>query len=457
MASDTTAYIITAAVWNVYILSTALLFYLLRKKDIIRKRNIHACLFQVFFSVWTGNIWLTRVNLWPTVYASIPWILSAISNYFCVINWLFSYFIRTIILLNDYYSAKIASMVNKKSAIKNEEELVQLLHLSPAEKFAFNLQKRIINLGKSSSTPDNRQETIALLTNKAGVIKGIGFQELLKCLMYSTMIELVILLIVLGYSEGFTSKALSSSHQFRGLEWIPLYFATVVFLLLVPAFVYLLRNIKDSLFLRLEQTATFVVFYPFFILYVLTYFVRPISNAFSFGYNLWLFMLLTIVHTITVTAPALYALLKKDSGNQKVLLNNSIESFTRVLNDATLFAELKQILVENFSIENALFLEEYGVLVPSGASKQTHTILDAEGTQVQIQNIVKMFIVSGAPNELNITSKTRKAIVAAWQKGGHLSAEILEPAKLEVIQMMYQNSYPRLLRKISERKMKEMV
>ncbi|KAI9144201.1 hypothetical protein BKA69DRAFT_1148569 [Paraphysoderma sedebokerense] len=360
-------------------------------------------------------------------------------------------------------------MINKKSGMKTEDDMLQLLCLSRAEKIAFKLQKKLISVGQPPLISQDRQETVALLTNKVGVIKGIGFPALLKFFIYLGIAEFFLVLIVIGYSGGYSNKALTPSFNAGGLEWIPLYFGIVVFLLAVPAFAYLLRNlnnehgygltkstqVKDSLYLRLEQTVAFTLFYPFFILYLLTYFVRPVAATFTFGYTFWLVILLTILHTVTVTTPALYVLFKKDSSDQKALLNNSLESFSRVLNDSFLFAELKKILVENFAIENALFLEEFDVLVPSGMSRQTHTILDADGTQLQIQSIIRNFIVSGAPNELNITSKTRKAIVAAWQRGGQLSADILEPAKEEVVQMMYQNSYPRLLRRIASAKKKQ--
>ncbi|KAI9144177.1 hypothetical protein BKA69DRAFT_1172957 [Paraphysoderma sedebokerense] len=337
-------------------------------------------------------------------------------------------------------------MINKKSGVKTEEDMLRMLCLSPAEKFAFNLQKKLINFGQPPSTFQDRQETVALLTNKVGVIKGIGFSALLKFFICLGIAEFFLVLIVLGYSGGYSNKALTPTFNAGGLEWLPLYILIVLFLSVVPAFAYLLRNVKDSLYLRVEQMTSFFLFFPFFILYLLTYFVRPVAAIFTFGQSIWLAMLITVLHTVTVTAPALYALLKSGSGDQKALLNNSVESFGRVLNDSFLFAELKKILVENFAIENALFLEEFDVLVPSVMSRQTHTILDADGTQQQIQSIIRNFIVNGAPNELNITSKTRQAIVRAWQRGGQLSADILEPAKEEVVQMMYQNAYPRLLR-----------
>ncbi|KAI9144176.1 hypothetical protein BKA69DRAFT_1172956 [Paraphysoderma sedebokerense] len=424
---DVPAYITTVVVWNAYIICSTILFCALQKKDFIRKRNVTACLFQVFFSLWCGNVWLARLNLWPSISNSVPWIVAAVSNYVSVINWYFSYFTRTVILLNDYYSAKIASMINKKSGVKSEEDVLKLLCLNKGEKFALRLQKKLVTIGQPSSSSHNRQETIALLTNKVGIVRGIGFYALLKWFLYSTIVELIIVLVVTGYTFGFSTKALAPNLATNGLEWI----------------------VKDSLYLKLEQTVALVFFYPFFVLYFLTYYVRAVANVFTFGHTMWFVILLTIAHTTTVTAPALYALLKRDTSDQKALLNSSLESFSRVLNDPFLFGELKQILVENFSIENALFMEEYGALVPSGLSKQTHTILDAEGTQLHIQSIIKNFIVSGAPNELNITSKTRRAIVAASQRGGQLSADILEPAKEEVVQMMYQNSYPRLLRRIS--------
>ncbi|KAI9144197.1 hypothetical protein BKA69DRAFT_846501 [Paraphysoderma sedebokerense] len=188
--------------------------------------------------------------------------------------------------------------------------------------------------------------------------------------------------------------------------------------------------------MKLEQILAISAFYPLFFLFIVTYFVRPVASVFWFGHNFWLFILLFITHTISIACPALYALLRQRGSDQKmILIAHNMDSFLRVLNNKDLFQKFKHILAEDFSIENALFWEEYNALIPSNSSKTTHTILDADAARRQVQYIVNTFILPGSPHELNLSARTRKAIVQQATKNNY-NTDILEPAKNEVIQLM---------------------
>ncbi|KAI9142783.1 hypothetical protein BKA69DRAFT_1066451 [Paraphysoderma sedebokerense] len=426
-------YTVAACLWNFYMIFTGVLFFCLRKKDFIRKRNVPACMTQVFFSVAVGNQWLARSTLWPAVVHSIPWIVSVALNYMCDINWMFSYFFRTVVLLNEYYANKSASTNFKKSALKKEEAVYQHLSLNKAEKFIFRVQKRLFN---RKDNKFRRFASTTLLGESSGstilIKRGIGLPQLLKCLAVSTTIEVILFLIVLGYNKAFSIHTLMDPEfTGNGKEWVPLYICVGIFLITLPYFLHLTRNVHDSIYLKLEHTFALASFYPLFLLYILTYFVKSVSELFPFGYTFWLFLLATITHTVTITCPALYTILK--GGDERILLENSIDSFHRVLNDPSLFLILKDVLVEDFSIENALFIEECMLLdgTPSAMGSRHHsTFLEEDGTPQRIKFIIDTFIVSGAPYELNISSTARKSILSKLQNPEEpLSATVLERMK----------------------------
>ncbi|KAI9144199.1 RGS domain-containing protein [Paraphysoderma sedebokerense] len=193
--------------------------------------------------------------------------------------------------------------------------------------------------------------------------------------------------------------------------------------------------------MKLEQTTALMLFYPIFAIFLASYALKP-----WFGHVIFIIALITINHTVSITIPALYAFFR--GGHENIHVEQSMESFQRVLNDRDMFQRFKIILAEDFSIENAMFLEEYNTLAPNSTSKTTQTILDAESTKKHIEYIVNNFIISGSPYELNLSSKTRKSIISEAKKDNY-TIEILEPAKNEVTQLMYLNSFPRFIRRMS--------
>ncbi|KAI9144175.1 hypothetical protein BKA69DRAFT_1056108 [Paraphysoderma sedebokerense] len=120
-------YLAVAISWNVYLLSSTLLFWTQRKKEIIRKRNVTICMVQVVAVFGASNVWLAKLLVWPYVFFSVPWLLLLFTNYFCSISWQLTYFLRATILLNEYYTNRLGAMLNHKT--NNMEHIVKQLGL----------------------------------------------------------------------------------------------------------------------------------------------------------------------------------------------------------------------------------------------------------------------------------------------------------------------------------------
>ncbi|KAI8052394.1 hypothetical protein BDF22DRAFT_687999 [Syncephalis plumigaleata] len=63
----------------------------------------------------------------------------------------------------------------------------------------------------------------------------------------------------------------------------------------------------------------------------------------------------------------------------------------------------------------------------------------------ELNSLYEEFIGSSAPNEINLTADCRKRLDQAY-KENRLSFEDFEPARYEVLQLIFQNTWPRMLR-----------
>ncbi|KAI9141910.1 hypothetical protein BKA69DRAFT_1166290 [Paraphysoderma sedebokerense] len=359
---------------------------------------------------------------------------------FIGINWMFSYNFRAVILLNEFYANKLATFQNSNSA--NIEKLLGTLKLNRAEKFIFKLQKKLLNADKRMQRSPSESELRQGLVEKAGLTQSFNVAVVLKAVAWTSLFGVFLFLLTMGYTYQFGPASLDPNFKSNGIDYIPVFLFSVLHVMSIPYFLYLIRSVSDSLYIKLEQTVTLAAYIPGFIMWLLTYFVPFFERLFWVGPNIWLLLVLFVAHTALFTIPGIYALLK---GNKKPI-DNSVESFQRVLNDKELFQRLKKVLAQDFCVENALFYEEYMALFPNAtASRISHAISTPEAARRHVQYIVKTFIVNGALHELNLTSATKKAVLAEAQKGNY-SVEILERAKNEVVQLMYLNSYQRLLK-----------
>ncbi|KAI9141908.1 hypothetical protein BKA69DRAFT_1174701, partial [Paraphysoderma sedebokerense] len=427
---DLKNYTIAALLWNFYIFVTWLIFVTQRNQELIRKRNVPACMVQ-FIAAWgTSNIWLAKMTAWPYVYFCIPQPLLLFVSYVFSVNWMLSYNFRAIILLNEFYANKLATFQNSNGA--NVEKLLETLKLNRAEKFIFALQKKLLKSSNTLQRTPSSNELKLGIVEKAGLTHTYSTRVVFKAATWTTVFGTALFLLAMGYTYQFGPSSVDPNFHARAIDYIPLFILSALHFFSIPYFLYLIRSVSDSLYIKLEQTVTLATYIPCFTMWLLTYFIPLFEGIFWIGPNIWLLIIHFVAHTSLFTIPGIYALIK---GNRKPI-DNTVESFQRVLNDKELFQRLKKILAQDFCVENALFYEEYMALFPSATtSKISHAISTPEGARRHVQYIVKAFIVNGALHELNLTSATKKAVLAEAQKGNY-SVEILERAKNEVVQLM---------------------
>ncbi|KAI9143698.1 RGS domain-containing protein [Paraphysoderma sedebokerense] len=166
------------------------------------------------------------------------------------------------------------------------------------------------------------------------------------------------------------------------------------------------------------------------------------ADCYRNGDLVWLFSVVVICHTISVTAPVLGVDIMKLRPT-KESVNNTLDNFNKILMDRRLFAQFKKSLAEDFSIENGLFFEDLLALENDENKRKNSPKLYEKSIIAIYQNYIK----PGANHELNIAAPTRKKITQEIQAKNY-KLEIYEQAKKEVCQMMYQTSFPRFLAKL---------
>ncbi|KAI9143699.1 RGS domain-containing protein [Paraphysoderma sedebokerense] len=304
---------------------------------------------------------------------------------------------------------------------------------------------RIISIFKLKRQAEHSASNdLELATSKSSIeIVNLGPRTILKAAGVTYIISTIILLTVLGYADCYRNNGVCKNVYVRdnGLDFLPLYIFVGLYFLLIPCFLYLIKNVKDSYYIKLEFQLTLSTFFILFCLYLV--------DRFGFGKTLtpagdlvWLFSVVVICHTISVTAPVLGVDIMKLRPT-KESVNNTLDNFNKILMDRRLFAQFKKSLAEDFSIENGLFFEDLLALENDENKRKNSPKL----YEKSIIAIYQSYIKSGANNEINIPAPTRKKIIQEIN-AKNFELEIYEQAKKEVCQMMYQNSFPRFLTKL---------
>lgn len=138
--------------------------------------------------------------------------------------------------------------------------------------------------------------------------------------------------------------------------------------------------------------------------------------------------------------------------------------FYAVLKNKIQFIELKGLMQRELCIENALFIEEYTILLegksdkitcgfgfedfPSPEEEAEHNSL----LKLEIHKLFMKFVVNGAQHQLNITSNLTDYITKRFNSEEGAGLEIFNPVLKEVHCMIYQNTFQRFLA-MSQRKM----
>jgi hypothetical protein len=267
----------------------------------------------------------------------------------------------------------------------------------------------------------------------------------------------------------------------------------IVFLIVMPYLIWVMRRVKDSLYMRQEIMMYMIVHIPLFIFYIVGMNViqqmeveralkreeerlaRIASGLPKAGLQqgaggekdlreaagvirgmmpmigLWSF-------TISVVLPVVVALFLR---LKRTKLDYSTESFNEVILNKKEFAKFKEVLAAQLCVENGLFTEQFLKLTklyvppktvfPSAvksdleAHHQSQPVVDVKHQEMVIA-IYDKFIAEGSPHELNILGPTRR-IITQKLKDKHFHPVVFCQAWKEVYGLMFHNSYKAFLHK----------
>ncbi|KAI9145082.1 hypothetical protein BKA69DRAFT_1053029 [Paraphysoderma sedebokerense] len=417
-------YTALVAAFNVYMLSSVAFFWYHRKLEFLQKRQPLLVAIHAVAAIWSGNQFVelapfTSVH-WPRTSGDIgPLLIIYLSGPL----WLLCYFLRCISLVSQYYG----------NAIHVEEAKMNII-----EKSMFRVLRMFIKVDKRGASATDIDPQAAKKPQES--IANFSPKAFLKICAATIAMEIVMVFIVMGYSQCYNpSWTCDQEYIKNGLDMLPIYLFIGIYVCLLPYFIFLIRKVKDSYYLRLELQVTLYIFIVFFTLFIIDWYTPAFSSFNKFGGNLWLLLLVLLCHTVSVTIPTFAAIVLKRKG-KTILVDHSLDAFNKILADRRLFAEFKQSLAQDFCIENALFLEDWMALHSTDPANQKKPA----DLNKAIYGMYTNYIRPGARYELNISSHTKKKIIQAVE-AKTFNIDILEDAKKEVFNMTYLNSFPRFI------------
>ncbi|KAI9144931.1 hypothetical protein BKA69DRAFT_645114 [Paraphysoderma sedebokerense] len=340
-----TAYYTLVGVYNAYMLSTTLVLWYFRRLEFLQKRQPLVLVFHAIVAWLTGN---ELVGLFT--YKEIHWlnvktghIGTYVILYTCTPLWLLCYFLRCISLVSQYYG----------NAIHVTETQLNLVERSIFRFLKFFARDKRVSFDTTSTS------STVKLTENTNVVT-FKLKSFIKTISVVMIIEVVMLLIALGYTKCYNpdGKCLNLGARKAGYDMAAVFAFISIYVLLLPYFLYLIRKVKDSFFLRLELQITLCTFLVMFTLFIIDWYSTTFNTINPYHGYLWLLIGLLLCHTVSVVIPVIAAVVLK-YGKEKVLLNHSIEACEKILNDRRLSVEFRKSLAEDFCIENGLFWEDW--------------------------------------------------------------------------------------------------
>ncbi|RKP21951.1 hypothetical protein ROZALSC1DRAFT_20088 [Rozella allomycis CSF55] len=187
-----------------------------------------------------------------------------------------------------------------------------------------------------------------------------------------------------------------------------------------------LRKINDSLHIQKELMTSLIVTLFFLVLYLVANYSPSDSPLRGPGTSMYSLLGYIFTNFYTCIFPLLRLMFVKKSN-----LQANIEALEQALKDPDSFQELKQLAIEDFSVENILFCQQYSRLLK----------LDPESNAKTVHNIYQNFVVTDAPYELNLPSAVKKAVIQRQDKEG------LDKIAKEVYNMILTNTFRRYIAK----------
>ncbi|KAJ3088480.1 hypothetical protein HK102_008650 [Quaeritorhiza haematococci] len=213
-------------------------------------------------------------------------------------------------------------------------------------------------------------------------------------------------------------------------------FIIVVMYIINPTLLISLRRIKDNFNMKRELIWALAIFIIFYTLYMMSSF-EWIPLIAPLGDYCW--ALLTCVglyHVVVVVWPLLETFRPSSNeihGGPQLAYNQ--ESFDKTLNSPALYARFKEVVAQDFCMENLLFHEFYlQVMAMPNMPDQVAIVLKSR------------FLNAGAPHELNLTSAVKKKHLENLKKPGMIR-DVLKSIHNDIGVLLYTNSFPKFLRR----------
>ncbi|KNE63985.1 hypothetical protein AMAG_09046 [Allomyces macrogynus ATCC 38327] len=265
------------------------------------------------------------------------------------------------------------------------------------------------------------------------------------------------------------------------LAYVPMLTLLVVEVLALPFVLVTIRNIHDAYYLRLESDILLAIQFGMVTFYI----VGWTPSLATIMPPMWrrstvLLALIMLWVVITVVVPLFVALVqlarrhahhKMHATGSVVSIEYTAEAFQRILEDRDQFEAFKRVLASTFCLENGLFWDDLARLDPTPfdttkpislyASPPVHPASPsslpvpygksddqaATALQQRLRRICEMYILPGAPRELNLVSATRERLIRAYHAHSLTVASFAE-ARREAFNNMYQNGFAKYLQVI---------
>jgi hypothetical protein len=290
---------------------------------------------------------------------------------------------------------------------------------------------------------DSSVKSSSNLTN----VQRVGMRSFFKYLIIieAVFISLMVLMIiVVPDSQKILPTCPLSSNMI-------LFAMLLLFILVIPYLLYIMRNFKDTLGVMKEIRFDLIMF-------VIAYFVNMGCLLFRNNYltvyigsNTGLTIAVLSTHATNIWYP-IYLTIK--SKRLKMRLVCDEESFLNSLMDENLFGQLKEIAARGLASENILFFEKYREIVKKYDIRRTFLnrelfkdslIVSEPYNKADFMAIYDQFIRRSSAYELNIDHTICKVIACEIDKKT-FDLRVYERVMEEVLKMLYLNTFPNLVK-----------
>jgi hypothetical protein len=162
--------------------------------------------------------------------------------------------------------------------------------------------------------------------------------------------------------------------------------------------------------------------------------------------QLWSSLTVLVLHWINVGVPLAEVLLVRWR-EERHMEELNWDAFTAVLSDKRRSSSLFNFAVQEFSVENMVFLQQLDEL-ETDIANHLQRIEDREGVKGQllgrIQAMYAEFIQQDAPSELNLTDSVQQAAKSTADVRT-LTLPLFPQVKFEVQRLVFEQTYPRYL------------